>query len=200
MLNNIKKIIWERTILLTNLYFVRHAHSTYTHDELGRPLSNRGIADAERITNILEKENIDIVISSPYKRAVQTVEGVAKVLGKELIVEDGFKERNLSVKPVEDFNLAITKVWEEPAFSWEGGESNFNAQKRGIMATLKVLETYEGKSIAVGTHGNIMVLIMNYFDEKYGFSFWKDLDMPDIYKLSFDKKNLKEVNRIWNRA
>ncbi|MFP5109538.1 histidine phosphatase family protein [Neobacillus sp. C211] len=74
MLNNIKKIILERTILLTNLYFVRHAHSTYTPDELGRPLSNRGFSDVERITNILEKENIDIVISSPYKRAVQLIE------------------------------------------------------------------------------------------------------------------------------
>ncbi|TCN20505.1 histidine phosphatase family protein [Mesobacillus foraminis] len=186
--------------MLTNLYFVRHAHSTYTPDELGRPLSNRGIADVERITNILERENIDIVMSSPYKRAVQTVEGVAKFIGKEVTVEDGFKERNLSVKPVEEFNLAITKVWEEPAFSWEGGESNINAQKRGIKATLKVLETYEGKNIVVGTHGNIMVLIMNFFDEIYGFSFWKDLDMPDIYKLTFDKKNLKKVNRIWNRT
>jgi 2,3-bisphosphoglycerate-dependent phosphoglycerate mutase len=43
------------------------------------------------------------------------------------------------------------------------------------------------------------VLIMNYFDEKYGFSFWKNLKMPDVYKLTFDKKDLKEINRIWNR-
>ncbi|NRG46536.1 histidine phosphatase family protein [Bacillus sp. CRN 9] len=186
--------------MLTNLYFVRHAHSTYTPDELGRSLSTKGLSDAERISNFLYNENIDIIISSPYKRAVQTVQGIAKVIGKEVIIEDDFKERNLSVKPVEDFNLAITKVWEEPTFSWEGGESNIISQKRGIKAMLKVLETYEGKNIAVGTHGNIMVLIMNYFDGKYDFSFWKDLDMPDIYKLTFDKKNLKEVKRIWNRT
>jgi 2,3-bisphosphoglycerate-dependent phosphoglycerate mutase len=200
MLKFIKKIIWERTILLTNMYFVRHAHSTYTPDEFGRPLSTNGLADAKRISKILENENIDIIISSPYKRAIQTVEGVAKFIGKEVIIEDGFKERTLSVKPVEDFNLAITKVWEEPTFSWEGGESNIIAQKRGIKAILKVLETYKGKNIAVGTHGNIMALIMNYFDEKYGFNFWKDLDMPDIYKLTFVNMNLKEVNRIWSRT
>lgn len=35
MLKYIKKIIWERTILLTNIYFVRHAHSAYSPDELG---------------------------------------------------------------------------------------------------------------------------------------------------------------------
>ncbi|MGD6876437.1 histidine phosphatase family protein [Bacillus infantis] len=185
--------------MLTNLYFVRHAHSPYTPDELARPLSSRGFADAERITGVLEKENIDIVISSPYRRAVQTVEGVANVIGKEVIIEDGFKERYLSAKPVEDFTLAITKVWKEPYFSWEGGESNIDAQKRGVKATLKVLEKFEGKNIAAGTHGNIMVLIMNYFDKKYGFSFWKNLNMPVVYKLTFDKRDLKEVNRIWNR-
>ncbi|WP_175639160.1 histidine phosphatase family protein [Metabacillus schmidteae] len=186
--------------MLTNLYFVRHAHSTYTPDELGRPLSTKGFSDAKRITNILENEDINIIISSPYRRAVQTVEGIANVIGKEIVIEDGFKERILCVKPVEDFNLAITKVWEIPTFTWEGGESNVNAQKRGIKATLNALEAFEGKNIAVGTHGNIMVLIMNYFDQKYDFSFWKDLEMPDIYKLTFDKKNLIDVNKIWNKA
>lgn len=183
--------------MLTNLYFVRHAHSTYTPDEFKRPLSEKGQADAEKITRILKKENIDYVISSPYKRAVQTVEGVTDFTGKEVIIENGFKERILSEVPVENFDLAITKVWEEPAFSWEGGESNIIAQKRGVEATLKVLERYEGKNIVVGTHGNIMVLIMNYFDKKYGFSFWKKLNMPDIYKLTFDGTTLKEVKRIW---
>jgi 2,3-bisphosphoglycerate-dependent phosphoglycerate mutase len=51
-----------RINLLTNLYFVRHAHSTYTPDELKRPLSEKGQADAEKITRILKKENIDYVI------------------------------------------------------------------------------------------------------------------------------------------
>ncbi|WHY79870.1 histidine phosphatase family protein [Neobacillus sp. WH10] len=165
--------------MLTSLYFVLHAHSTYTPDELRRPLS--GQADAEKINRIFKKENIDYVISSPYKRAVQTVEGVIDFTGKEVIIENGFKERILSEVPVENFDLAITKVWEEPAFAWEGGESNIIAQKRGVEATLKVLEKYEGKNIVVGTHGNILVLIMNYFDKKYGFSFWKELNMPDIY-------------------
>lgn len=36
--------------MTTNLYFVRHAHSTYTPDELGRPLSEKGIQDARMVT------------------------------------------------------------------------------------------------------------------------------------------------------
>lgn len=185
--------------MLTKLYFVRHAHSVYTSDELNRPLSEKGKIDSEEITRILIKEDIDMVISSPYQRAVQTVEGVAKFIGKDIIIENNLKERKLSEGPVEDFHLAIKTVWEDPTFSWEGGESNITAQERGVKATLEVLEKYEGKNIVIGTHGNLMVLIMNYFDKIYDFNFWKGLDMPDIYKLSFENNKLKEVNRIWNR-
>ncbi|MGG3739085.1 histidine phosphatase family protein [Aeribacillus pallidus] len=181
----------------TNMYFVRHAHSTYTPDEVGRPLSERGLVDAEKVTELLKKEEIDMVISSPYKRAIQTVEGIAKFLGKEVVIEDGFKERTLAEKPVEDFNQAITKVWEDVHFSWEGGESNILAQERGVKTTFRILEKYEGKNIVIGTHGNIMVLIMNHFDHQYDFHFWKKLDMPDIYKLTFEQKKLIDVQRIW---
>lgn len=180
----------------TNIFFVRHAHSTYTPDELGRPLSERGFADAEQVAKILQNQNIDIVLSSPYNRAIQTIEGVSK----EILIEEDFKERKLAEASVEDFDTAITRVWEEPNFSWEGGESNKSAQERGVKALLKVLSEHEGKNIVIGTHGNIMVLIMNYFNKEYGFDFWKALQMPDIYKLTFEGKELKTVIQIWEEA
>lgn len=186
--------------MLTNLYFVRHAHSIYTPDELGRPLSTKGLADAERINQVLVNEEIDSIFSSPYKRAVQTVEGLANITGMEVILEDGFKERTLSLEPVEDFTLAITKVWQDPTFCWPGGESNRIAQIRGITTIEKVLKNYQGKNIVISTHGNLMVLMMNYFDKKYDFKFWKKLDMPDIYKLTFENENLVDVKRLWDRA
>ncbi|AJH78308.1 histidine phosphatase family protein [Heyndrickxia coagulans] len=183
--------------MTTNLYFVRHAHSTYTPDELGRPLSEQGYLDANTVTEFLKTENIDNIYSSPYKRAIQTVEGIAKYIDKEIVLVDEFKERVLSEKPVVDFTSAITKVWQDFDFSLDGGESNRMAQKRGVNATIQLLEYNDGKNIVVGTHGNLMVLIMNYFDKKYGFNFWKELEMPDIYKLSFNGKELVDVQRIW---
>ncbi|WNS74983.1 histidine phosphatase family protein [Bacillus sp. DTU_2020_1000418_1_SI_GHA_SEK_038] len=185
---------------MTHLYFVRHAHSTYTPDELGRPLSKRGFVDAYEITEILKVEQIDIVISSPYSRAVQTVEAAANYFNREIEIVEGFRERKLTSGPVEDFTFAITKVWEDESFSWEGGESNAVAQKRGVAATFQILDKYEGKNIVIGTHGNIMVLIMNYFDQQYDFLFWKKLDMPDIYKLTFDGRELRNVTRLWKTS
>lgn len=185
--------------MITNLYFVRHAHSAYTPDELNRPLSERGLEDAKKVTEILKKERLDVLVSSPYRRAIQTIEGLAGICQTGIIIEEDFRERLLSERPVEDFDHAIRKVWEDETFAWEGGESNVVAQKRGIRALEKVLERYEGKNVAIATHGNIMVLIMNYLDEKYDFTFWQQLDMPDIYKLSFDNRKLMEVKQIWDR-
>ncbi|SEN01558.1 2,3-bisphosphoglycerate-dependent phosphoglycerate mutase [Mesobacillus persicus] len=184
---------------MTKLYFVRHAHSTYTPDELNRPLSERGFSDATKVTNLLKPEGIDLVVSSPYKRAFQTVEGIAEYIHRKVEIIDDFKERTLTTVPAEDFTLAITKVWEDYHFSWEGGESNIVAQKRGVDATFDVLERFKDKNVVIGTHGNIMVLIMNFFNKQYDFTFWQNLDMPDIYKLTFEGKVLRNVERLWER-
>ncbi|MBS4175089.1 histidine phosphatase family protein [Bacillus sp. FJAT-49736] len=181
----------------TNLYFVRHAHSTFTPEELKRPLSEKGLKDATRVTELLKDKKIHHVVSSPYLRAVQTVQGIASVAGKEIHILDGLKERKLAAGVVEDFETAIRKVWGNPDFAWEGGESNNTAQQRGVQATKKILKNFAGTNIAIGTHGNIMVLIMNYFDRQYGFEFWEQLAMPDIYKLSFENDEFLGCSRIW---
>lgn len=186
--------------MLTNLYFVRHAHSIYSPDELSRPLSEKGMVDAMQITDLLLQENIEVVVSSPYKRAFQTVEGIANHLKKDIEIMDGFKERLLSDQPVADFNEAILKVWSDYDYSLPGGESNLVAQARGVQVTKEILKNYEGQNIAIGTHGNIMVLIMNYFESIYNYRFWKQLEMPDIYKLTFYEQHLVAVNRIDNES
>ena len=54
-----------------------------------------------------------------------------------------------------------------------------------------------GQKIAIGTHGNIMTIILNYFDKNYGYDFWLQTSKPDIYKLEFDGIELLRVNRLW---
>ena len=130
---------------MTTIYFVRHAHSTYTADEFARPLSERGMRDVAGITDLLVGENVDIVASSPYKRAVQTVQGIADYLGQDVVVMDDLRERTLTSAPAKDFTSAMEAVWQNPSFALEGGESNVQAQSRGIEALQSLLRTYEGK-------------------------------------------------------
>ncbi|HHT7139875.1 histidine phosphatase family protein [Bacillus cereus] len=181
---------------MTIIYFVRHAHSTYTKEEQERPLSEKGHLDAENVTHLLKDKHIDVVISSPYKRAIQTVQGIANTYHVSIEIEEDLRERLLSSEPVADFNDAIENVWEDWSFAYEGGESNDVAQRRAVICMQNILKKYEDKNIVIGTHGNIMVLLMNYFDSKYDFQFWKTLHMPDVYKLTFDNNRFISAERI----
>ncbi|CAM3872629.1 phosphoglycerate mutase [Bacillus luti] len=183
---------------MTTIYFVRHAHSTYTQDERERPLSEKGQLDAENVTRLLKDEHIDVVISSPYKRAIQTVQGIANTYNVSIQIEENLRERLLSKELVTDFNDAVQKVWEDWDFAYEGGESNDVAQRRAVICMQNILKKYEDKNIVIGTHGNIMVLLMNYFNSKYDFRFWKTLRMPDIFKLNFHNEDLVSAERIEN--
>ncbi|PHG65109.1 histidine phosphatase family protein [Bacillus wiedmannii] len=181
---------------MTTIYFVRHAHSTYTKEERERPLSEKGHCDAENVTRLLKDKHIDVVISSPYKRAMQTVQGIANTYNLSIQLEEDLRERLLSKEPVQDFNDALQKVWEDWTFAYEGGESNDVAQRRAVICMQSILKKYKGKNIVIGTHGNIMVLLMNYFDSKYDFQFWKTLHMSDVYKLTFDNNCFSSAERI----
>ncbi|MED2800605.1 histidine phosphatase family protein [Bacillus thuringiensis] len=181
---------------MTTIYFVRHAHSTYTKEERERPLSEKGNCDAENVTHLLKDKHIDVVISSPYKRAIQTVQGIANTYKLLIQTEEDLRERLLSTEPVADFNVAMQNVWKDWSFAYEGGESSDFAQRRAVICMQNILKQYEGKNIVIGTHGNIMVLLMNYFNSKYDFEFWKTLHMPDVYKLNFDKNRFISAERI----
>lgn len=184
--------------MTTNVYLVRHAESLYTFDEVNRYLSEKGFLDAKKVTELLSKENITKVISSPYKRAIQTIEGTANHYKLNIEIDDGFKERKIADNSVENFDEVISKYWKDYDFAIQDGETSNFAQNRGVQSLKNVLNKYYGHNIVIGTHGNIMVLIMNYFDGRYHYDFWKSLSMPDIYKLCFDDGRLIDVIRIWS--
>lgn len=100
--------------MLTEVYLVRHAHSEYSlGQEETRGLSDRGRNDVLTVTKLLSKEDIEVVCSSPYTRAIQTVEGTAKALGVPIDVDWRFRERDFAERnyTVEDRLEAMESGW-----------------------------------------------------------------------------------------
>ncbi|MHA6484122.1 histidine phosphatase family protein [Paenibacillus sp. strain BS8-2] len=183
----------------TIVYFVRHAESPYIADmERTRGLSENGVLDSLRVKNILSDTEIDIVISSPYERAIQTIKPLATDLKKEIILFEGLKERTLGEIGEVSFKEAKQKLYSNFQYKYNHGESSEEAQLRAIKELKTILTEYEGKNIVIGSHGDIMTLMMNYFDNQFGNEFWESTTMPDIYKLQFNDYSLKDVQRLWN--
>lgn len=70
----------------------------------------KGKLDVQRITDALQGEGIDVVISSPYNRSILTVQQLAKQIGQEVLVFEDLKERILLLKRNE-FRIKNYSLW-----------------------------------------------------------------------------------------
>ena len=153
---------------MTIIYFVRHAAPNYNnHDDAVRELTPQGLIDRKRVTEFLWNKDIDTVLSSPYKRAVDTVREFADAKGLEITLVDGFRERKVDSGWIEDFNGFCRRQWEDFAFKLSDGESLREVQKRNIDALNQVLYTYNDKNIGIGSHGTALSTIINDFDSSF---------------------------------
>jgi 2,3-bisphosphoglycerate-dependent phosphoglycerate mutase len=69
-------------------------------------------------------------------------------------------------------------------------------QDRGVKALYQVLRKYKGENIIIGTHGTILGVILNYFDEKYNYDFWLKMKMPDVFRLTFNDEKIEDIENI----
>jgi 2,3-bisphosphoglycerate-dependent phosphoglycerate mutase len=189
--------------MFTTIYFVRHALSPFSIDsERERELSEQGRADARIVADILRHEPIDVIVSSSYRRAAATVEPLAALLQKPITLYEELAERaiaSLKITISEDVLLeAIKRSFEDIDYCMTDGETTREAQSRSIPVIEKLLTEHAGQGIAIGTHGNIMTIILNYYDSKIGYDFWTRTSKPDIYKATFKGLEYLGIERLWH--
>ncbi|WP_432360461.1 histidine phosphatase family protein [Sporosarcina sp. UB5] len=185
----------------TSIYMIRHAESPFVFgQERTRKLSPQGEEEARKVTALLNNKEIDLIVSSPYTRAIQTIEGISNAKNIEVKVFEELRERQLKGAyklPEEEIQQAIKKSFEDSDYKLSGGESVKDVQKRALPVIKDLLVKYAGKTIVIGTHGNVMTVIMNYFNNEFGYAFWLKTSKPDIYKLIFSGETLHSVQRVW---
>ena len=187
----------------TIIYMVRHAESPFEFgQERTRGLSEEGFLAAKQLAKLFTDFDIHYIASSPYTRAKQTIQYIAEQKFIDIVEYEGLVERPIKgmdyKAPWDDLFEAIRKSFVDKDFALEGGESTRKAQQRSIPIIEELLKQHQGENIVIGTHGNIMTIIMNYYDDKYGFDFWNATSKPDIYKMIFEQNKLNKVERVWN--
>lgn len=185
---------------MTEIYFIRHAESFYSKEDndFDRPLTVRGKVDAEELAKYFSDISIDHIISSPYVRAIDTVEIIARDKGLPLELVNDFRERRVGDKDVAvgEFENFAQKQWNDFHYARRGGESLYTVQKRALKSLEKVLQKYSDNNIIIATHGTLLGIVLNYYDdEKYDFQYWKGLKMPDIFSFKFNSKTLDSIER-----
>jgi len=186
---------------MTVFYVVRHAHADWTPD-VGRPLSERGQRDALRLAECLGGASIDAVYASTARRAQQTVAPLAARRGLPVQITPALDERRLPAIQVQDFQAAVRATWTDFEYAHPGGESNAAAQERGLALVYSLAERHPGGQIVLGTHGNLLALIVRGILPAYGYAFWQSLTMPDVYRLDLPATAERDaqapiLTRLW---
>ncbi|MFT4413659.1 histidine phosphatase family protein [Fredinandcohnia humi] len=175
------------------LYVVRHCEA------MGQPpeatLTDRGFEQAQALSQFFNGIQVDRIISSPYKRAIQSIEPLAKRVSLEIELDSRLGERVLSTEELTDWLEKLKATFDDFSLKLHGGESSEEARKR-IIELVEKIENSSSENTIIVTHGNIMSLLLNHFDKNFGFEEWKRLSNPDVFLLTIDI-NRVTVERIW---
>ena len=174
---------------MTTVYFVRHAQpDRFVQDTRVKPLTAEGMEDAKKVTEALCDRGITHVLSSPYTRAVQTVSGLSKRLSLPIETDEDFREREAGSWRGDNFLGFIEQQWADFDYHIMDGESLAQVQKRNIAALERAVSRYRGQTLAIGTHGTALSVIINHYFPEYGFAdFMRILDaMPYVLRMDFD--------------
>lgn len=184
---------------MTTVYFIRHAQSARgDFEDRVRPLTSEGLADTKQVTAALRDTGITHILSSPYKRTLQTVADLSQTLGLPTETDEDFRERSAGSWRGDNFLEFIEKQWADFSYHIKDGECLFDVQKRNIAALNRALAKYSGEVIAIATHGTALSTIINYYKPEFGFrSFMRIIDfMPYIVRMNFDGERLVSFEEI----
>lgn len=135
------------------IYFV---HGTTTDNELHKSagwneavLSQKGIIQTKELRNKINIDEIDFVISSDLKRAVDSAINIFRD-DKKIIQDNRIRECNYGDLNGEDNSLIKYENYIETKFP--NGESLIDVENRVRDFCLDIIKKYDGKTIALVSH------------------------------------------------
>ena len=150
-----------------NKYFImRHGETDTNLKNLvctiinsGSHLTDKGKSETQKSAEILKGEKINLIISSPFARTMETAKIVALVLGlsEEEIVTDGrlgeMMVSSYEGKSWSEYHKDFPKVPENFDKAKSGDESYKDVKKRTTDFIFEMEEKYKNKNILIITHG-----------------------------------------------
>jgi 2,3-bisphosphoglycerate-dependent phosphoglycerate mutase len=167
---------------------VRHAEpiapGTAGFDEFTRPLTEKGLRDALQLREQHATRRIDAAYSSPYLRARQTIEPLARARGIAIDTIDDLRERLLSAEELADWRAHLRRSWQDFDYAAPGGESGRIAQARVMRVLDTIAMRHASGTVIVASHGNLIALALHtIMPEVVDYAFWESIPTPAVFTL-----------------
>ncbi len=149
---------------------VRHGQTDWNAEERiqGRTdisLNEVGRKQAQDVAESLP-ETIDLIISSPLKRARETAEIINARFGTEIVIDERLIERNFGEYEgmlIKDVDMASLRRWTDNTPT-PNGETIQEVAKRVFECLEYIKINYQGQNVLIVAHGHVLRPINWYFN------------------------------------
>lgn len=181
----------------TTIYLIRHCESDHSvTDAKTRPLTEKGLKDAEKLAEILKDTPVSRIFSSPYLRACQTVWPICKDRKIDLQTDERMREW-MGGRPFahEYFESRMQEMFENESSTNGGAESLKALKKRTQAFIMHLLSRFSGETIFVGTHALAMTAALKSFDDRIGLDFLMNMlpITPFLAVMEFENFDLTSI-------
>ena len=155
------------------IYSTRHGQTEFNRRDiiLGTTdieLNEKGREQAEELAErAAALGDIDVIIASPMKRAMQTAQMTARRLGMEIITDERLREWDYGeYEQMPRFTDGF--AWNKENFGvrmGKTGESLLQLSHRVFSAVDDIIEKYRGKNVLIVSHGGVCRVIEMYFND-----------------------------------
>ena len=171
------------------LYIARHGQTVWNAENkvcgiTDVELTEKGIMQAKLLAGEVSEKAIDVIISSPMKRAYQTAKIVSDLCNVEVLIDDRLTEQNYGIyEGVDRISVGFLNNKRNFAYRYPGGESMMQVAYRvyGLLDEIKV--NYAGKRVLFISHGGVCRIIHTYFE---------DVTNEQFFNYTLENAKLKE--------
>lgn len=204
------KELSSKVIKRNNFYFLRHGEAghnisgIFAYQETAKTASKLtplGIKQAKEAAAALKKRKIDLIFSSPLKRARETAEIVSQATGAKIIILEKLTELNPGIFQDQKigsyhafFKSELDRFAEAPA----GAETLNDAKRRLVRCVTQINNEQSGKNILIVSHGDPLWLIRGASE---GLSPEQFFDLPpaklgELYDIRFGELPLDKDGNL----
>lgn len=176
---------------MTRIILIRHGETDWNAEnryqgQMDPSLNERGIAQARGLAEGLRGLGIQVLYSSPLRRALQTAQIIAQALGIPLHTDPRLKEirqgewegllrSEIAARYPELFRRWLAEPW---VATPPGGESLAQVRDRVLAAVAEIASRHQGERVGVVTH-LIPIYIIKAHYQGLTFETLRGLDFPN---------------------
>ena len=172
-------------------------------------LSVNGERKAEALSKQNELQNLDIIFSSNYSRAIQTAKYFSESQNLVINIDGRFNERKVGIIPNDNGKMDFKQYYDENIRNPEG-ECRKEVADRMEDGFWNVVNNNQGKKIAIFTHAAAMSFLLmkwcklNYINEDKKINlefnnkviFDKVFDAPEVFKLIIEDNQIISIENL----